>query len=455
MNGVNVMSDKKGTIYAIINQINNKIYIGQTLRFDRRITEHKSKLNNQYHNNSYLQRSWNKYGEEKFEFKILEDNICKNELYDRERYWIDHFNTFEGEGYNLTCGGFGFSGESHPNSKINKNTALEIINERIEKEISCCTLAEKYKTNSTTILQIINGEHWTTCDLPNSKLPDFNRVKPKRNHHQSKIDVEDTLKILEERSKNNTSIYKLADKYDVGITTIRRILNGNHWTIKYVEKDYNYSKISNQSVGEKHHEVKYELEDYKNMIDLFLNKKYSFEDIKKIYNISEKTYYSVINGRHWSSDFLDYDFDILRNISKNSGEYSKLSKISLSESKEIIKKFIKGFSFSDLSNGYNVSKNTIRLICKGEHWTVDKKEKNKLNKIYNERTGIKGFKNPNAKIKKDDAKLILKYRENGLSYNDISQKEDVNISISVLSKICRGEHWTTTKNEKGEVIVDE
>lgn len=61
-------------IYKIENKVNGKIYIGSTVRpFYIRKYEHLSSLRDNIHYNSYLQRSFNKYGEDNFEFIIIEE----------------------------------------------------------------------------------------------------------------------------------------------------------------------------------------------------------------------------------------------------------------------------------------------------------------------------------------------------------------------------------------------
>lgn len=60
-------------IYAIKNNANGKIYIGQSTNVKDRLWHHKSALKNNRHENSYLQNSYNKYGADCFEFVVIEE----------------------------------------------------------------------------------------------------------------------------------------------------------------------------------------------------------------------------------------------------------------------------------------------------------------------------------------------------------------------------------------------
>ena len=92
-------------IYKITNLKNNKGYIGQSSDIKKRWRNHKFELKNNIHNNPYLQNAFNKYGEEAFEFRIIE-KTSKENLDEAEEYWIDYFDSTNPEkGYNLKYGG--------------------------------------------------------------------------------------------------------------------------------------------------------------------------------------------------------------------------------------------------------------------------------------------------------------------------------------------------------------
>ena len=92
-------------IYMIQNKVNNKIYIGQAVDIEDRWGEHRRGLRGGYHDNTHLQRSWNKYGEENFEFTILLE-CDESDLNMYEEYYIFELMTYDPRaGYNKDYGG--------------------------------------------------------------------------------------------------------------------------------------------------------------------------------------------------------------------------------------------------------------------------------------------------------------------------------------------------------------
>ncbi len=90
-------------IYAIINTVNSKRYIGSSKSAHYRWSQaHLPQLRNGNHCNRHLQNAWNKYGETSFRFEVIEE--CDIEiLLQREGHWIEHHRSWEREhGYNLT-----------------------------------------------------------------------------------------------------------------------------------------------------------------------------------------------------------------------------------------------------------------------------------------------------------------------------------------------------------------
>ena len=110
--------EKISGIYCIRNTVNDKRYIGQSADIHSRLSHHKAKLRRGAHPNRALQGAANKYGVDALDFKIIEECDC-DQLSDRERWWIAHYETFGDKGYNFTAGGEGTRGVPHPTSGDN------------------------------------------------------------------------------------------------------------------------------------------------------------------------------------------------------------------------------------------------------------------------------------------------------------------------------------------------
>ena len=91
-------------IYKITNDINNKIYIGQTnCTLAQRLNQHYSDSKKLHRKNRPLYQAINKYGIENFSIELIEET--DNPL-EREVYWIEYYGSFK-NGYNATMGGSG------------------------------------------------------------------------------------------------------------------------------------------------------------------------------------------------------------------------------------------------------------------------------------------------------------------------------------------------------------
>lgn len=82
---------KKGGVYSIINTFNNKVYIGSSKNVSSRIYIHISDLKLNRHHSVSLQRAFNKYGENSFNFDLVEIVEHNENLITREQVWMDFF----------------------------------------------------------------------------------------------------------------------------------------------------------------------------------------------------------------------------------------------------------------------------------------------------------------------------------------------------------------------------
>lgn len=75
-------------IYKIINQVNDKFYVGSTTNTRERFRTHRNRLRKNRHHSKHLQAAWNKYGEDKFLFKVIETIPEGQSLQEAENKWL-------------------------------------------------------------------------------------------------------------------------------------------------------------------------------------------------------------------------------------------------------------------------------------------------------------------------------------------------------------------------------
>lgn len=81
-------------VYSIYCSGNQKLYIGSAVSIKGRWAVHRCALRKSEHTNKHLQNSFNKYGEDSFEFSVVE--LCsKDELILREQFWMDFYKCYD------------------------------------------------------------------------------------------------------------------------------------------------------------------------------------------------------------------------------------------------------------------------------------------------------------------------------------------------------------------------
>lgn len=122
----------KSGIYAIVNKLSGRKYIGSSRDLDKRKRGHFSTLRRGCHHNVWLQRSHDKHGPKAFQFVILEE--CKPaDLFSREKFHIENEKLCEAGIYNIGSVGGGDNTSSHP------------LNHEIRERISKSQMGKKMK----------------------------------------------------------------------------------------------------------------------------------------------------------------------------------------------------------------------------------------------------------------------------------------------------------------------
>lgn len=76
-------------IYKIRNKVNGKYYVGSSVNVEDRWVGHRRALDSCGHRNIYLQRAWNQYSEDNFEFVLTEEIKDVDNLRPTEQKYLD------------------------------------------------------------------------------------------------------------------------------------------------------------------------------------------------------------------------------------------------------------------------------------------------------------------------------------------------------------------------------
>lgn len=141
--------EQKGSIYIIRNNINDKVYVGQTTRtVEERFKNHLKPSVCKQRGTYKLYNAINKYGKENFYVEMLESNIPVNELDDKEIYYIEYFDSCD-NGYNTTYGG--------NVRRIYKWEDIDRIISLFQNGVKAEEIAKEYKVCKGTIFRVIHG----------------------------------------------------------------------------------------------------------------------------------------------------------------------------------------------------------------------------------------------------------------------------------------------------------
>ena len=147
-------------IYKITNLTNQKCYIGQSVRIEKRWKDHKREAFNpnskQYE--APLYRAFRKYGVSSFDFEILEE-CSPGCLDEKEVQYISLYDSYS-DGYNQDLGG---KSARHP-QKLPDNVVQLIIKDLRESTLTTSELAKKYNVSGVTIRDINRGDNCFNAD---------------------------------------------------------------------------------------------------------------------------------------------------------------------------------------------------------------------------------------------------------------------------------------------------
>lgn len=177
-------------LYQIKNKETGFKYIGCSRRYKDRWKRHLKDLNANSHHNIHLQRAWNKYGEDSFEFSVIKSVESEKIMFLEEVEMISNSNNL----YNLAGGGNGgdlftnhpnkeqyrknlsqsqIDRNKDPNERAKANVFKNLTKEQIEIRKKVWSNAKKGKKNSNfkhdrpvNQIDIVTGQVVKVWDYP-------------------------------------------------------------------------------------------------------------------------------------------------------------------------------------------------------------------------------------------------------------------------------------------------
>ena len=143
-------------IYKIVNDINNKVYVGKTTNtIEERFKQHIQDSTKRECERRPLYNAINKYGASHFSIHLIEECDCSIEN-EREQYWIGYYKGYE-EGYNATRGGDGKC--IYDYDVIKELLEQKISPKDIAKQIGCCidVVYKVAKINNISLKKSVNA----------------------------------------------------------------------------------------------------------------------------------------------------------------------------------------------------------------------------------------------------------------------------------------------------------
>lgn len=218
-------------IYAYKKKSSNRIvYVGQTNNLEYRHKQHIKYDPYNPNNIEYnypLSRGIRKYGANEYELIILEDKLKKEELNEREIYWIKYYDTYF-NGYNQSTGG------SNPVKPIFDDKLIDLVISLLKDyENSYQDIANKTGLSITHIYNINTGNRRKRDNI-NYPIRPSNTVGTRG----LKLSPEENEAIHQLLLNTHKEFKEIAELYHCNAATISRINRGV--TKSYKLQNYTY-----------------------------------------------------------------------------------------------------------------------------------------------------------------------------------------------------------------------
>ena len=220
-------------IYKIICLGNGKSYIGSSINIAQRFKRHKNRLRKNKHNNPYLQKSWNKYGENNFKFQIIE-NMNSNSLIEKELFWINKFDTFDRKyGFNIVKPQTPpMTGRLHSiksKSKMSKAHRGKILTDKHKNNIRNYRIGQKQTEETKQKIGLSHRGKIVSMKTIKNMRKAQRRINRRGSKNPKTFITEEIVKNIRLDYKNGIKPKYLIIKYNLKRSHIKKIISNQIW----------------------------------------------------------------------------------------------------------------------------------------------------------------------------------------------------------------------------------
>ena len=236
-------------IYSI-NFDNGKRYIGMSNNIRKRLLAHCRAIND-VNDTLPVHKAMRIHN---FEFELLEDcsGMTREELCERERYWIELYQTYKdkNKGYNLTPGGDGAAlGCDNTSASLTNEELQAVYNDLIyNTNLYIYQIAAKYDISPEAISDINNGRRYynDSFNYPLRKPPKPKVGKGTNNHLAKFKDQKIIESIYKDLEESKLTLHEIASKYNCSYLVISQINRGISYTTE--GKEYPIRKQGQKNI---------------------------------------------------------------------------------------------------------------------------------------------------------------------------------------------------------------
>lgn len=237
-------------VYALVNRVNGKVYIGQTRQaLYQRLRAHRYQATLKNAKSHHLHRAIAKHGWDNFEAEVLEECEDLADLDSAERFWIATYGSLSPAGYNLLSGGgAGWVHSAETRKKMSeaklgwRPTPDQVERSRLTRiENSSPERTERFrqaqlgrKHSDATKAKI--GENWkgrTHSPEARAKMSESQKGSSKSNrgerHGNVVLTWETVREIRTSYGEKQLNQYELASLYNVSQGLISQIVRNKLW----------------------------------------------------------------------------------------------------------------------------------------------------------------------------------------------------------------------------------